>query len=362
MVKMGWRGSASWVAVFALTAWAVACKSKDDGAASAKAARAVEAKPAPTLVFAASSNLRVLDGDAGQVVGRLDMLKTVNEIAFSRDGATAYLAASDGVRAVDTTTFELKAKLTENPARFVELSDDGGRLFVLEHFVTKNEDGTRTVHPFSMVTLEVATGAVLSKVEIGDRVRYARPSEGPGRHSLVVYESNEVVLGRPTEPLGKGRELNPAAGIQPEGAWQIRQTVAYQAGHVYLPVEGTPARIMDVNLDSGEVRNLSLGRPAALRGLALTPDGATVLANTGDGLVWLDAASGAVTGELALPGGLMGCAVRGDGKQAFIAKTIDEKGGAVLTVDVEAKSLLAKAHLDDISPWAIGVAPGASAR
>jgi hypothetical protein len=335
---------------------ATACKAKDEGVATATQAVKAEA-PARDLVFAASSHLRVLDGARGEVVGRLDMLKSVNEIAFSPDGRAAFLAASDGLRVVDTATFELRAKWTENPALFVEVSDDGAQLFVLEHFVTQGEGGVPVVHPYSLVTLDLATGAVLGKVEIGDRVRYARPSEGPGRHSLVVYASGAIVLGRPTEPLGQGRELDPAAGLQPEGPWQVRQTVAYRAGHVYVPIEGTPARIMDVDLERGEARNISLGMPAALRGLGVTPDGKTLLANTGKGLVWLDLASASVTGALELPGGLMGCAVRSDGQRAYLAKTVDDKGGAVLSIDVLERRLLGKAHLDDISPWAIGIAP-----
>ncbi|CAN0536796.1 unnamed protein product, partial [Laminaria digitata] len=117
-----------------------------------------------------------------------------------------------------------------------------------------------------------------------------------------------------------------------------------------------------IDATSHEVtRLLSLGDAAAIRGLGITPDGRQLLVNTGVALRTLDVASGQVVGEaLQLPAGQMGCAVSDDGRFAYLAQMRDKAGGpggAVVAVDLKAGSITHTVHLDNISPWAIAVAP-----
>lgn len=340
------------------------CKSKEQTVAPATSTKAVVAE-APGLpqhtVFAASNQVRVVDTRAGKVVGQVDLRKAVREIRFSADGATAYVAASDGVRAIDGRSYEVVGKLSDNPTRYIELSPDGTKLYALEHFVLTKPDGSPDPQPFSLLTIDTQNGRVLSKEVIGERIIYARPAPSKDGRSVYIEESGKIVLGTQGGPWGQGTEVDLRAGMPDDKPFRVRKTIAHFGQHVFVPVEGEMARVLDIDTASGQTRLLSLGAAAAIRGLGITPDGRQLLVNTGVSLTTLDVASGQVVGEpLELPSGQMGCAVSDDGRFAYLAQMRDSAGGpggAVVAVDLKAQSITHTVHLDNISPWAIAVAP-----
>lgn len=336
---------------------------KADSPAAATTTAAAKAAPTDTAraghrVFAASAHLRVVDAADQKVVGKVQLQKAVRRIVFSQDGLTAYVAASDGVRAVDTTTFEVIAKLTDRPARYVELDSTGHMLHVLEHWVHIAPNGARTPQPFSLVTIDTRTGAPASKVEVGERVLYARAAEGEGGHWIRVTELGEVSIGTAETPWGEGTKLDPTDGA-PDAPYRVRKTIGHHGAHVYLPIESDPARVLDIDTKTGRTRMYSLGEKAAIRGVGVTPDGATLIANTGKTLKFVDLSSGDVTHTLALPDTHVGCTITDDGRTAYLARVVDGKGGAVTAIDLTAKTVGDKVHLDDITPWAIAVQPRA---
>lgn len=342
----------------------VACKSKEPTAAPSASTKAA-VKEAPGLpqhtVFAASNQVRVVDTRAGKVVGQVPLQKAVREIRFSADGATAYVAASDGVRAIDSRTHEVVAKLSDNPTRYIELSPDGSKLYALEHFVLSKADGSPDPQPFSLLTIDTKTGQVVNKEQIGERIIYARPAPSKDGRSVYIEESGKIVLGTEGGKWGQGTEVDLRAGMPADKAYRVRKTIAHFGQHVFVPIEGEVARVLDIDTASGQTRLLSLGSAAAIRGLGITPDGRQLLVNTGVALRTLDVASGQVVGEaLQLPAGQMGCAVSDDGRFAYLAQMRDKAGGpggAVVAVDLKARSITHTVHLDNISPWAIAVAP-----
>lgn len=349
---------ATGLACLGLALGALACKSKDEAAAPATevTAKAAAARPSHT-VFAASAHVRVVDTGASKVVGRVQLQKAVREIRFSPDGATAYVAASDGVRAIDARTHAVLAHLTERPARSIELSADGTTLYVLEHWVKIDEAGRRFPQPFSLVTLDTRTGQVGAREVVGERILYAREAPEGGRRVLVT-EAGEIRLAAAGEAWSEGEPVDPTEGLPPSSPYRVRNTFAHHGDVVFVPVEGSPARVLEIDTKRGATRFVSLGVEAVIRGLGVTPDGATLLVSTGNALHFLDRASGRALGEpLPLEGNHVGCAVSDDGRYAFLAKTIDGTGGAVAVIDVKARRLLETIHLDDISPWAIAVAP-----
>ncbi|MBI4815440.1 MAG: hypothetical protein HY791_04250 [Deltaproteobacteria bacterium] len=312
------------------------------------------------LVYAASSHLRVVDAALGQVVAGIDLNKAIKWIEFDRDGKRAYLAASDGVREVDVEKTEVIARLTEHPARHVIVSPDGKKLFVLENTIKVSDDQkTRVPEPFHLLTIDLATRKLEKDELIGDRIFRAIPATAPGRHHLAITESGRLRLGRSPEPFGSGVDLDPLSGLGGDGG--VRHFVALDSNltKVYVPIEGTPSRIFEVDLETGRSRVLSLERSLHLRGLALGPGQQLVVDCTAE-LLLVDIPSGKVTGSVAIEGTHNGLAVAPDGKRAYLARTIDGDGGGVTVVALDPLRVQGKIHLDDISPWAIAVRPRAA--
>lgn len=332
----------------------VACK-KDEPAPSASPAVSTEvaalAKTSPVgSVIAASTHLRIVDPAKGVVAASIDLSRAVNAIAVSPDGANAFVATSGGVYQVDAKSKALLGQLTSSPARSVVMSERGDKVFVLEHDVIVAENGTRDIKPYRMKTLSARDGKVLGEEEIGQLILFAIPSEN-GRHHLAIGEDGSVRVGAANTPMSEGRMLDLG-----QGPGRVRATVAVFGGHAYVPVEGQPGRVLDVDLNSGEAKHIALG-DALIRGMTVTPDGKTLVVNAVKELLLIDRTSGAIRSRLELANPHQGVAVSADGKFAYLAQTIDGTGGAVGIVELEPLAFRGKVHLDDISPWAIGATP-----
>lgn len=337
-----------------------ACKSKQEDAPNAgtvASALAEKAALPKDVVYAASAHVRVVDPSSDRVVKKIDLQRAVRMIVFSPDGRRAYVAASDGVREVDAVTHEVAAKLTEHPARNLALVEDGRTLFVLEHQVNRQEDGTSEIMPFRLLTIDTEKRRVMKREEIGQRILFARPP-ADGRSGLVVTEAGEVRLVAPGQPLSAGEAIDPTGGLPSrKNALRPRQFTVIAGGTAYVPVEGLPSRILEIDLATGAVAALDLERNISLRGLAVTADRKQLLVDGGLQLLVVDLKTRSVTGSLALPGGHIGAALADGGQHLYLAQTIQGTGGAVTVVSLDPLRVAGQIHLDDISPWAIAVRP-----
>jgi hypothetical protein len=342
----------------------LACKSKSEPTTTTTAATAaLGTKPAAAradplevprdLIWAASAHLRIIDVGAGQVVAGLNLQRAITGIAFTADGSRGFVAASDGVREVDVEQHRVLAQLTNHPARQVLLSDDGARLWVLEHQVIENPGGTREVLPFHLVTIGLKTGQIESDQELGQRILTIVPGS-KDRQQLMLTESGELSLGGKT--LGLEQGLPSAQGLQarPELVLSGDRVIAY------VPVQGSPSRILVVDRVRGTVKPIALPRPMLLRGLALSPDGLRLAINTSQSLVTVELTSGKLTGEIDLAGAHSAIAMAADGRRVYLAQTVDGTGGAVTSVRLDPLKVEGKIHLDDISPWVLAVRPRAA--
>lgn len=350
-----------------------ACKSKETPASPEAPARAAERSAAQSLVldvprdviYAGSSHVRVVDAAAGQVVAGIDLSRSITAFAFTGDGQRGFVAASDGVRELDLDTHGVKAQLTHRPARGVTVSDDGERLLVVEHEVVVRADKTREVKPFELVTLDLATGAELGRDTIGLAVLAVVPSSSPSRHHLIVARSGEVRLVKPPAALSGGTVFDLRAGIQNDAVFGVRGYVARSpdGARAYLPLEGEPSRVAEIDLETGAARLIDLGGPVPLRGLAVTPDGKTLVVNGLQAALLVDLDRGAVSARVELGGAHMDAAVSIDGKRAYFAWPVagdDAKGGAVTVLRLDGAKVQGRIYTDDISPWVIAVRPRAS--
>jgi DNA-binding beta-propeller fold protein YncE len=334
-----------------------ACK-KEEAAPVERKTQAVTAANEPAdLVYAASAHLRIVDARAGRVVKNIDLQKAVRAVVFSRDGSRAYVAASDGVREIDTRTQEIAAKLTEHPARHVALSEDGRQLYVLEHQVIVQPDETREILPFRLVTIDPVKRSVISDEEIGQRVLWAHPP-GKDRFGVVAFESGQIRKIAPGAKLdSEGTVIDPFFGQPSKFRARVREGSIVFGGKAYVPVEAEIARVVEIDLTKGEGSPIMLDRPFSLRGLAMTSDGATLLVNAGIGLLAVDMKARAIARSLELGSAHAGLSLSSDGRFAYLAQTVDGTGGSISVVALDSLALTKRIHLDDISPWALGVQP-----
>ena len=345
---------AAWLVCLALAA----CKSKQEEAPAPVEAKkaALVAEPAD-VIYAASAHLRIVDAKAGRVVKGIDLQKAVRAVTFTRDGTRAFVAASDGVREIDTEKQEVTAKLTDHPARHVELSEDGRRLYVLEHEVIVHPDQTREIKPYRLLTFDVAKREMIANEEIGQRVLYAHPPE-KDRFGVVVFESGEIRKIAPGRKLGsEGETIDPFFGQPSKYRARVREGSLVHAGRAYLPIEAQPSRVLEIDLAKGEASAILLDRPYSLRGLAFPSDDRMLL-NAGLFLLSIDMETRALSAGVELGAAHTGLSVSSDGRFAYLAQTIDGTGGAVAIVSLDpAMEVAKKIHLDDISPWALAVRP-----
>lgn len=353
----------------AMVFFAVGCKSKEEPAKRAEPvpAAATEKKALEPLdvpldrVFAASNALRIVDVAAGQVVAGVDFKRAVTSIEFSGDGRRAFLGCSDGVREVDSSASKdapakVLGMLSSFPVRQLLRSPDGQHLVVLEHEVKTGEGGPMP-GPFRARIIELSTGKTLRVDEIGERILAVIPSFAPNRHHLVVEESGLVRLGRPGTPLSSGEKLDLVAGIPSKGL-MVRPYVAlsHDGRLAYVPVEGKPSRVLELDLERGTHRALNLGAQVLLRGLAATSDGTKLVVDASNMVFVVDLQTGDHT-RLDLGDAHTGASISPDGRRVYLAQTVHETGGAITIVQLDPLRVQGKIHLDDISPWAIAVQP-----
>ncbi len=325
-------------------AFSTACTKSETETATTQAAvtEAPKAKSGP-LVYAASSHIRVVDTAKGIVIKNIDLQKAVRQI-IAHDSGLVAVAASDGVRIIDSKTHTVQSKLTETPARSIEFSSDGSKLWVLEHRVEVKADKTRTVHPFELVTFSFPGLEELNREVVGERIVYARPA-GEGIYGVRVTESAELSIVAPGQGLTEGQ-------VADMGKRGVRQGMTTDGTDLYLPLEGPDGvAVMHVDLTNGRTQLWPVPAAKSVRGLAKGEDG--VYLNAVDGLFVL---SGGEARKLTtLEGAHVGVTLLG--QHAVLARTVDKPGGSLTTVDLKSGEVVSKAMLEDISPWALAALP-----
>ena len=331
-----------------------ACKAE----APSTAAEAQAIAPAGDRIWAASGVIRVVDAARQGVIARAPVGHPITSMVFTPDGASAYVGTSQGLYRVEVGTMAMHGPLTTEPIRRLELQ--GNLLSILQHQVIVGPDGTRDIRPFRLVHFDLATEKVVADQEIGQRIHYA--SERDGRH-LVVSEAGEVRIGASPEGLSSGRPLDLPALVPGRGPYRVRGDVTVRDGQrALVAIEGRPAHLLVIDLDSGSARAVDLGRETGIRGLAFLPDGRRAVVNAMSHLLVVDLAAGKVTEQLELGAPHVGASLSSDGRSLYLAQTVEGTGGAVTQVHLSPLALGAHVHLDDISPWALAVAPGAHPR
>jgi len=295
------------------------------------------------VVWSASSFIRVVRGD--RVVGGIDLHKTVTSFAFDAQHGHVFAAASDGVHVFDDERGRGSRRLTESPARQIRIAN--GRLWILEHDVSPGPDGVPVSSPYRLREIDLATLETRANAEVGERVLAFAPPL-PGKRVLLASESG---LLRAIEwPSASGEPLDPP------GTGRLREWVALSpdASHAYLGVEGPAAAILDFDLATMSRHVIPLGREAAIRGLAVRPDGRALFVDALRSVARVELRAG-TTAWAPLDGPHQDVAVSTDGRRLWLAKPVHEEGGALTVLDAESLALVRRVTLSDISPFVVAV-------
>jgi len=217
---------------------------------------------------------------------------------------------------------------------------------VLEHDVSPGPDGAPVPSPYRLREIDRATSSTVRSVEVGDRVlAFAPPFAGK---ALLVHESGAVRA--MSWPGGTFEPLDPPPG------GRLRQFVALspQGDRAYMAVEGERAAVVEWDTATMRARTIPLGRPAAIRGLALSPTGDAVLVDALRRVARVPLRGGSPTwAELDAPH--QGAALSRDGRRLWLARPVDGDGGAVTCLDARTLAPLSKVALADVGPFVVAV-------
>ncbi len=85
----------------------------------------------PQIAWVASNQIRVIDMDRGEVVGRIPLQEFIHDMAFSADGARAFVGSSGGLRVADAEGLTFTGKWSERPTIAVDVDGVHGTVVAL---------------------------------------------------------------------------------------------------------------------------------------------------------------------------------------------------------------------------------------
>jgi len=216
---------------------------------------------------------------------RLHHENRVLGLAFSPDGKSiASVEYSGELRLWDTRTGRLLRQLTDEPShpwRTISFSKDGSKIALVQGNAVR--------------LWETATGRLLRKVvpDAPGGKFYAATFTPDGKHFLTSGKEEPVRLreidsGRVVRSCGDGRVPICSLTVSPDG----RQLVLWFVGEEDFPLEPEHLAPRLYDLASGrELRRIQVNGESPLQ-VVFSPDGRRLIVNTGQGLRFLETASG----------------------------------------------------------------------
>ena len=237
--------------------------------------------------WVASTSIRVIDLDTGQLVGSASVApdQVIREIAFDASGERAYVASMGGLFVVDTATLGVVAQISERPTCSVAIAADTGTLAALHLQPTgvglaDRDQGIPTT--VTLATYGARASGLLAQAEVHGRPLRVRVARDGSR--LYVLDSNEAVLSvfdAAATPLGEV-DLAPDAtedqlfmcadlGLGPDGTLAVARSSSAGSAVVLVRPGAAVAEVA--------VTVLATGADHRVRGAAFPPAGGAVYAS-----------------------------------------------------------------------------------
>jgi len=305
------------------------------------------------VAYTASNTIAVVDIERGEVLKEIPVEHFVTDVVFNSSGERAYVAASNGVTVVDAREHAIIGHLTDLPAKTLELSADNTTLYVLEHPVTVQEDGSSKGGPYEIKAVDLSTGKVTNSYLLGENYYdFYLSGDGTAIYALKARSSDIEVID--TRSWQRVRTITVGVSAD-ELLW--KSIGSRESGELYIPQYGEKSSLWVVNTSEGKVNEYELNEDMALRGIALVPETDRLFLLSLGQLVVVDTKTGAIVKKTALDIPFQGITRSNDGKQVYLTNPIYHEGGSVTVMDGESLAVVKVIDVPTISPFMIVTRP-----
>jgi DNA-binding beta-propeller fold protein YncE len=303
------------------------------------------------IVYTASNTIVVVDVDRGEVVKEVPLEHFITDMIFSDSGEKAYIAASNGVTVVDTREHTILTHLTNLPANSLELSPDNDFLYIMDHPVTRQEDGTQKGGDYRIEAVDLSTGKIAHTYVLGkDYYDFSLTGDGRTLYALR-FQVNEIDV-IDTSTWKKVRTITVDTD---EPLW--KSIGSRDTNELYIPQYGTQGYLWILNIGNNDLRKVELDERLKLRGIAHSSEtGRLYLLSLGH-LLAIDTAGEKVVGKADFDIPYSAVTVSQDGKQVYLTNPIHLQGGSISVMDGESLEIVKVIDIPTISPFTVSAKP-----
>lgn len=322
--------------------------------------------------WVASTGIRVIDLDRGDVIGRLSVAEdqVVREVRFDAAGEHAYVASMGGLFRVETASLAVRPPLSDRPTCSVDVAREADRLVALHlrHSGEGLADRERGIP--TTVTLQVyerSSGTPLGAVELHGAPLWVRIT--PDGSRALVLDSKDAQLSVYELPTG-AQQPRRMGGI--DLAPDLPHEPPVMCTDLEISLDGAEALVLRNGGDGAALLRILPGEPVAdsplriqdlgagqrARSLALSADGETVHVAS-IGRLTRVGREGSVPEWRSLGHEYSLVAAASDGRHLVLATpTFDpvRGSGGVLITDALGRPLRI-VELPDISPYTLAIQP-----
>ncbi len=308
---------------------------------------------AQDIVYTASNKIAVVDIEKGEALSYIDLQQFVTDIVFTDSGEKAYIGTSKGVTVVDAVKNEVVGHLTDLPVKTLALSSDNNFLYVMDHPMTVQADGTQKGSDYQIQKVDLSTDKVVGQHVLGDN--YFDFILSPDNNSIFTlqFQSNEIQV-IDTRNWKKIRTIT----VPTEGTlWKSAASRSH--GELYVPQLGEKSDLWILNTagESDQVHSVKINESLRLRGIAYSTETSRLYLLALGNLISIDTAKGAIVTRKSIEVPYQGIACSRDGSQLYLTSSVYKTGGSVTVVDSKSLEIVNVIDMPTMSCVTIATRP-----
>lgn len=320
---------------------------------------------AGNVAWVSSNHIQVVDLDAGKVIGRIPLQEFIHDMEFSRDGASAYVASSHGLRVADANKLEFVQLVDSRPTSAVAVSADGLRVAAIHRADSDSAQAARLaglpLPPSTIVVYSALGMSVEQSFSVsGNALDVVLSPDGAAIYVLVPHEGNVYVHGLDGQLIETIELVDQG---EQHGSMLSRIALAPDGSRLVVSVtDHEQSWLADVDLASerapeDRVLRQELGHARRVQGLAWDSDGSGVYVSAVNAIVKFDRIGLPVKAQIFPVNYVDVEALPGD-EAVVVTPTFSEArgSGGVSVLDTDG-TVLRTVELPDMSPFVVAVRP-----